>query len=185
MKNSPDSPIHLEGQLLIADPSLRDGLFNKSVVLLAEHSIDDGAYGLILNHPTNQTVGQLLTDDAFKPLKNIAVHLGGPVDQEQLTFAAFWKKPNHQFQFSTRISANEAIKRSQQPGTLVRAFAGHSGWVAGQLENELCENAWIPTLPQAEILDYAHEKSLWAHLLRKISPYHQILAEMPDDIFVN
>ncbi|MBT8037776.1 MAG: YqgE/AlgH family protein [Verrucomicrobiae bacterium] len=185
MHDSPDSPIQLEGQLLIADPSLRSGLFNKSVILLAEHQSDEGAYGLILNHPTGQTVGELLKNDEFDALKNIHVHLGGPVGQEHLTFAAFWTQDNQQLRFATRISAEDATTRTQQPGTLIRAFAGYSGWTPGQLEGELRKNSWIPTHPSTELLAGDHEQDLWARLLRSISPYHQILAEAPDDIFVN
>ena len=185
MYSSPDSPIHLEGQLLIADPSLRDGIFNKSVILLAEHNSDDGAYGLILNQPTGQKVGDLLSSPEFEELRNIPIHLGGPVGQEHLTFAAFWTKPNKAIKFAARISAADAIKRSHQPGTLIRAFAGHSGWVPGQLESELQKHSWIPTLPTSGLLASHHEQDLWADLLRGISPYHKILAEAPDDIYVN
>lgn len=181
---SPDSPIHLEGQILLADPSLRDSIFNKSVVLLAEHTLENGAYGLILNQPTQQTVGDLLAADEFQPLRQIRVHLGGPVGQEHLTFAAFWTE-NHKLRFATRISAKDAITRTQQPGTLIRAFAGYSGWTPGQLETELRKNSWITTQPRERILASEHEKNLWAELLREISPYHKILAEAPDDIFVN
>lgn len=181
---APDSPIHLQGQILIADPSLRDGVFNKSVVLLAEHTHEDGAYGLILNQPSEQTVGDLLAAEEFDPLKNIRVHLGGPVGREHLTFAAIWTE-NRRLKFATRISAKDAITRTQQPGTLVRAFAGYSGWTPGQLENELRRNSWITTIPQEHILASEHEKNLWADLLREISPYHKILAEAPDDLFMN
>lgn len=191
MQNSPDSPIHLEGQLLIADPSLRDGIFNKTVILLAEHNGDEGAYGLILNQPTGQTVGDLLTSEDFQVLSSIPVHLGGPVGQEHLTFAAFWtdeaekESSKRALRFASRISAQDAIKRAQQPGTLVRAFAGYSGWTPGQLESEIRKNSWIPTLPSVDLLAMEHEKNLWSELLRGISPYHQILAEAPDDIYVN
>lgn len=181
---APDTPIHLQGQILLADPSLRDGIFNKSVILLAEHNPEDGAYGLILNLPTEQTVGDLLTAEEFEPLKNIRVHLGGPVGQEHLTFAAIWTQ-DHLLKFATRISAKDAIKRTQQPGTLVRAFAGYSGWTPGQLESELRKNSWITSVPQKKILSSEHEKNLWADLLREISPYHKILAEAPDDLFLN
>lgn len=181
---TPDTPIQLQGQLLIADPSLRDGVFNKSVILLAEHSPDDGAYGLLLNRPTEQTVGDLLTADEFGPLKNIRVHLGGPVGQEHLTFAAFWREDQH-LRYTTRISAKDAITRTQQPGTLVRAFAGYSGWTEGQLEDELRKQSWITRVPDQELLGIEHEKELWMELLRQISPFHKILAEAPDDLFAN
>ena len=54
MDEAPNLPIKLQGQLLIADPSLRDGFFNRSVILLTDHHYEDGANGLILNHPTGQ-----------------------------------------------------------------------------------------------------------------------------------
>lgn len=185
MPNSPDTPIHLEGQLLLADPSLRDDTFIKSVIYLVEHNQDDGAYGLILNQPTDQTVGDLLPAEEFHDLKNIPVYIGGPISQEHLTFASISTAKNKQFHLAPRISAQDAIKHSQRPGTLVRAFAGHSGWTSGQLEKELRHHSWITTQPDHQILASEHEKQLWAKLLRNISPYHQILAEAPDDIFLN
>jgi len=185
MPDTPDTPILLDGQLLLADPSLRDGEFCKSVIFLAEHTAEEGAYGLILNRPTGQTVGNLIPKPEFEPLKNIRVHIGGPIGQEHLTFAAFAPSKGQSLQLLTRISAEEAIQRTQQPGTLVRAFAGYSGWTAGQLENELEHNSWITLRPTQNLLAHEHEKTLWAHILRDLSPYHQILAEAPDDIFVN
>lgn len=185
MENSPNLPIKLQGQLLLADPSLRDGFFNKSVIFLTDHSLEDGAHGLILNQPTSQTVGDLLSSDEFADLVNIPIHLGGPVGQEHLTFAAIWSSQDDGLQFTTRISAAEAVKRSHQPGALIRAFAGHSSWEPGQLESELKKQAWIPTLPRGEILHSHHADDLWSDLLRQISPYHKILAEAPDDIYLN
>ena len=66
----------LENSLLIADPSLRDGLFDRSVIHLAEHSLQHGAIGYILNKPTDKKVGDVLTAPMFTPLKNIPIFLG-------------------------------------------------------------------------------------------------------------
>ena len=185
MDISPNSPIQLEGQLLIADPSLRDGYFDRSVILLTDHNHDDGAHGIVLNQPTGQTVGDLLSSEKFHDLANIPIHLGGPVGQEHLTFAAFWTDKNKQLKYATRISAADAIKRAHQPGTLIRAIAGYSGWVSGQLEDELKKQSWILTLPTSDLLASHHEHDLWSDLLRSISPYHKILAEAPSDIHLN
>lgn len=185
MPNSPNNPIHLEGKLLLADPTLHDGIFRKSVIFLTEHNSEDGAYGLIINQPTEQTVGDLLAKNEFEPLRNIPVYIGGPIDQEHLTFAAFSTTKGQPLQLKTRISAKDAIQRAQQPGALVRAFAGHARWSSGQLEGEIRKNSWITTLPDNSLLSNEHKKTLWAQLLRNISPYHKILAETPNDIFVN
>lgn len=179
-----DSPIHLKGQLLLADPSLRDGTFNRSVILLAEHSHDDGAFGLILNQPTGHVVGDFLKGEDFAGLRKIPVHQGGPVAREQLTFSAFWwgKKG---LRWATRLSAEDAIEHSAKTGTLVRAFVGYSAWTAGQLENELRHSSWITVRPGSNLLGYEHDKALWAELLRGLSPFHRLLAAAPEDPFLN
>ena len=181
----PDSPIQLQGQLLLADPSLRDGIFNRSVILLAEHRSDEGAFGLILNHPTGKTVGDLLDDDAFAPLKQLAVHEGGPVARDQLTFSSFWWSRKLGLRWKLRISAEDAVAHAHRPGRIVRAFVGYSGWSAGQLESELRRSSWIAARPRADLLGLEHDRQLWSELLRQVSPLHRILAEAPDDPSLN
>jgi putative transcriptional regulator len=183
--STPDLPIQLRGQLLLADPSLRDGIFNRSVILLAEHKSDEGAYGLILNQPTGKTVGDFLNDEAFAPLKQLAVHQGGPVSRDQLTFSSFWWSPKQGLKWAIRISAEDAVAHAHRPGRIVRAFVGYSGWSAGQLENELRRSSWIAARPQRDFLGHEHDRGLWSELLRHLSPFHRILAEAPDDPSLN
>lgn len=180
-----DTPILLKGQLLLADPSLRDGIFDRSVVLLAEHTAEDGAFGLILNRPTGRVVGDLLEDGKFSALRHLPVHDGGPVSRDQLTFSSFWWSKKLGLRCSIRISAHDAVKQAHRPGRIVRAFVGYSGWTSGQLEGELRRNAWITTKPKANLLGREHDRSLWAQVLRELSPFHRILAESPDDPFLN
>jgi putative transcriptional regulator len=183
--SQPDLPIQLRGKLLLADPSLRDGIFNRSVILLAEHHSDEGAFGLILNHPTGKIVGDLLDVEEFAPLRQLAVHDGGPVARDQLTFSSFWWSQKSGLRWALRISADDAVAHARRPGRIVRAFVGYSGWTPGQLENELRRSSWIPTRPRPDLLGYEHDRSLWAELLRQLSPLHQILAEAPDDPSLN
>lgn len=183
--SNPNPKIQLQGKLLLADPSLRDGTFNKSVILLTDHTADGGAAGLILNHPTGKVVGDFLTDPEFEPLRNLAVHDGGPVANDQLTFSSFWWSKKLGLRWAIRISAVDAAKHAHRPGRIVRAFIGHSGWSPGQLENELRRTSWFPTTPQSDLLGHEHDPALWSTLLRRLSPLHRILAEAPDDPFLN
>lgn len=178
-------PIQLKGQLLIADPSLRDGVFDRSVVLLTDHRHDQGASGLVLNHPIGKVVGDLLSSDEFSSLKHLAVHDGGPVAREQLTFSSFWWSRKTGLRWAIRISADQAAEHARKPGRIVRAFIGYSGWSAGQLENELRRSSWFPTGPSPDLLGHEHDRALWADLLRRLSPYHRILAEAPQDPQLN
>lgn len=182
--NTHPVPPQLEGTLLLADPSLRDGNFNKSVILLADHSAEEGAFGLILNHPSGQTVGDLLPSSEFAALAKVAVHVGGPISREQLLFGAFWQRDS-KFGFAVRISAEEAIAYQNQPNTLIRAFAGYSGWQKNQLEDEVEQQAWTVTEPQSELITLTHNISLWKNLMSRVSPYHRILSDAPDEILAN
>ena len=62
---------------------------------------------------------------------------------------------------------------------------GYSGWSAGQLEGELRRNSWITAAPKSDLLGQEHDRSLWAEVLRALSPFHRILAESPDNPFLN
>ncbi len=178
-------PIQLEGKLLIADPSLRDGTFDRSVILLTNHGVGEGASGLILNHPTGKVVGDLLHGKEFTGLQHLAVHEGGPVLHDQLTFASFWWSKKLGLRWALRISAKVASAHAHRPGRIVRAFIGYSGWSPGQLENELVRQSWFPVGPQPDLLGHDHDRILWSQLLRGLSPIHRILAEAPEDPFLN
>jgi len=182
---NPHPPLpELKGKLLLADPTLRDGTFNKSVILLAEHSVEDGAFGLVLNQPTGQNVGDLLKDPKFSSLADVAVHFGGPVSREHLTFAALMEKDGS-FDFAVRISAEEAMAHVDRPGTVVRAFIGYSGWSKDQLENELDQESWTVVPPEPSLLGFPHDIFLWKELMVAISPFHRILANAPDEVMAN
>jgi putative transcriptional regulator len=175
----------LRGKLLIADPSLRDGTFKRAVILLTDHSPEQGSSGLILNQPTGRVVGEFLKRKEFSQLRHLAVHEGGPVLHDQLTFASFWWSQKLGLRWALRISAKQAAQHAHRPGRIVRAFIGYSGWTIGQLENELLHHSWIPVGPQPDLLGHDHDRSLWPVLLRNLSPLHRILAEAPTDPFLN
>ncbi len=180
-----DTQIELAGTLLLATPSLRDGIFDRSVILLADHSAEDGALGLILNQPTGHEVGHFLHKPEFEALARIPVHVGGPVSREQLTFSAFWWNPNDGLHWQMRLPAKEAIVRTKQPGVIVRAFIGYSGWTGGQLENELRRQSWIPAKPGPDLLGKPHDEDLWADILKNMSPYHRLLVDAPPEPGLN
>jgi len=178
---SQETPLRLQGKLLLAAPSLTDGIFNRSVILIADHNELEGAYGLILNQPSGHQVGDFLNHKEFASLARIAVHVGGPVARQHLTFSALWWTEEKGLRFATRLSAHDAVKHASNPGTLIRAFVGYSGWSEGQLESEIKRDAWITAAPSAQLLGHAHDQDLWVETLRDLSPFHRLLAEAPSD----
>ena len=68
----------VRGQLLIAGPALLDPNFWRTVVLVVEHS-DDGALGLVLNRPSETSVGEAVTElDELLDADDL-LFIGGPV----------------------------------------------------------------------------------------------------------
>lgn len=174
----------MRGKLLLAAPDLRDE-FRRTVLLVNAHAPNDGAFGLVLNRPTGKVVGDLLQGDAFEPLKNIPVLAGGPVMQDQLMFCSLWWTPKRGLNWAMRISTEEAYRHSRRPGCMVSAYLGYSGWSPGQLENEMMRDAWYATDPTKDVLGAGKDEDMWRTLFGRISPMHRILAEAPDDPFLN
>lgn len=136
-----------KGHLLIAEPSIIGDLsFNRSVILLAEHT-SEGSVGFILNKPLKYTIKDLLPeiDSDFK------IYNGGPVEQDNLYFihnipdlipnsieiseGIFW---GGDFEFTKELINTGVIKKKN-----IRFFLGYTGWDSKQLENEMQANSWI------------------------------------------
>jgi len=168
----------LENSLLIADPSLRDGTFDRSVIHIFEYSSEDGAVGYIINKPTDKKVGDILTKPMFSALSKIPVYYGGPVDTDKLVFSAYSWDSKKNFRYRLRISADEAVTLKQHPGSLLLAHIGHSSWQPEQLERELSEQVWVSTGVSSSTISINTEL-LWKSLLEEISPFHQLMSLTP------
>ncbi len=187
-----EGPTHqsLKGSLILADPSLREPTFFRSVLLLTEHSPDQGAFGYILNRPIGKCVADLLGEDILpgqvrERLAETPVFMGGPVSTEHLTFFAMgWSDGDGKLQYVTHLSAQEAMMH-QMEGFQIRAFVGYSGWTEGQLEDELERKTWITHEPEKAVIDLGKTDHLWQDLLRELSPWHKLVADEPDDLWLN
>jgi putative transcriptional regulator len=177
--------LSLAGSLILADPSLREATFRRTVLLLTTHTPGDGAHGYILNRPIGKTVGDFLSDEEFESLKGVPIFMGGPVNAEQLTFSSIrWDNEENQLDYEIHLNASEAKQRLLE-GFTVRAFVGYAGWSEGQLEHELQQRAWITHKPESLVLRSEKIDDLWSDLLRSISPWHRLLADAPEDPSLN
>ena len=57
-----------QGSILISEPSLRDFYFRQSVILLAEHN-EEGTFGVIINKPIEEPLGNLLNNCPFNLIR--------------------------------------------------------------------------------------------------------------------
>ncbi len=177
--------ISLRGRLLLASPSLSDGTFDHSVIIIAEHSATEGALGIIVNHPSDTRVGDLLKDPEYAPLQDLVIHQGGPLSTSELTFSSYSWSDKSGLDYRIRISLEMAADLVKDDRHIVRATVGHSAWAPGQLEDELKRNTWITVKPDENLLTFSHDLTLWQNLLKEISPYHHLLAQAPKNPFLN
>ncbi len=171
----------LANQFLVAMPNMLDPHFAGAVVLLCEHS-ERGALGMIINKPTELTL-----DDLFErieiPLHNSKLHrlplyYGGPVQVER---GFVLHCPVGNWNSSLRIDAELGMTTSKdvlQAAALaegpeqILVTLGYSGWDAGQLEQEISQNAWLNVpLRHDLIFDVAPElRFVTAYQLLGIDP---------------
>lgn len=175
----------LKGQLLLASPALADGTFDRAVILLAAHCAKNGALGSIINHSSDQTVGDLLPGTEYGALRELPIHHGGPLATNELTFSAFSWNDTSGLDYEARISAEMATALMKKKSHLVHATIGYSAWSPGQLEDELVRNTWITAKPSSCLLSVPHDITLWNLLLKNISPYHNLLSQAPKNPFLN
>ncbi len=175
-----------KGHLLIAEPSIFDDTsFNRSVILLADHS-EEGSIGFILNKPLQYTLKDLVphTKRSFK------VYNGGPVEQDNLYF--IHKVPDlipESIEISLGIYwggdfdvALALINSGEIKACDIRFFLGYSGWESCQLESELETNSWIVTenIYEKSIIE-KKDSSFWKEKMLELGGEYSIWSNAPEN----
>jgi putative transcriptional regulator len=177
----------LKGQLLVAAPALVDPNFKRTVVLVGEHT-DEGALGVVLNRPSETTVGEALPELTAVVGGPEPVYVGGPVQPSAIVVIADFEDPERAG--SLVLESVGFLPAEVDPDELgdvrrARVFAGYAGWGPGQLDGELEEESWIvePALPEDVFSDDPDE--LWSGVLRRKGGPYGVLALMPPDPSLN
>ena len=134
------------GRLLVATPLIGDPHFERSVVLLLTHG-DEGAFGLILNRPSDTAAEDVVDgwDGHMSPPDRLFV--GGPVGPDAVIGIGRPADDDCDLDgFSPLVDGLGSVDLGRPPrgdvapfGQL-RLFAGSSGWAPGQLENKIRED---------------------------------------------
>ena len=168
------------GKLLIASPSMPD-YFNRTVILMVEHS-EDGAFGLVLNRPSETTVGEASPELAELIGDDHLLHVGGPVQPNAVT--AIGEHPDPGDASKLIVGAVGMVDLDDPPElSRLRVFAGYAGWGAAQLDGELEQEAWIVADIHPD--DPFGDGDLWADVLVRKGGEYALLARMPPDPSVN
>jgi len=147
--------MNLTHHFLIAMPAMDDPNFVRTLTYIAEHN-EDGALGVIVNRPIDMTLGELFSkvDIALESadLSQRPVYFGGPVQTDR---GFVLHRPAGEWHSSLKVNDSVALTSSKdileslgangEPGEVLISL-GYAGWSAGQLEEELKQNAWL-TVP--------------------------------------
>jgi putative transcriptional regulator len=175
----------LDGQMLIAMPSMGDDRFARSVIYVCAHS-SEGAMGIIVNQPAAHiSFGDLLVQldvipaaDAIQlptRAEGVRVLKGGPVDTQRgfvLHSSDFFIENStlpidEGVCLTATLDILKAIARGEGPRSAILAL-GYAGWAPGQLEEEIQHNGWLHCAADAELIFGQDVGGKYERALKKI-----------------
>jgi len=178
-------PGYLDGQLLVAMPTMQDERFARAVIYVCAHS-SEGAMGIVINQPAqNIRFPDLLVQLDVIPSSDlielpnqadaVRVLKGGPVETGRgfvLHTADFFIEnstlPIEQgICLTATLDILKAIARGKGPASAVLAL-GYAGWAPGQLENEIQANGWLNCDADSELLFGPNTEGKYNQAMRKI-----------------
>lgn len=149
------------GQFLIAMPSLAEPPFARGVAFLCQHG-EDGAVGLLINQISEYRLGDVLAQMKLScddpEIADNPVLIGGPVQQER--GFVLHREPgnrdssyrvNDDWSVTTSRDILVAMAKGEGPRRAIVTL-GYAGWEAGQLEQEVMDNAWLTTRANEHIV---------------------------------
>ena len=171
-----DSEIQIAPGLLIAMPQLADPNFYRSVVLMVEHQ-GEGAFGLVLNRPTDTPLADLLSsiEIGWQGSPEEPSWVGGPV-QPETGWVLHEQVPELGTDVTQEISpglylssARDTLQRlAADPPARIRFLLGYSGWGPAQLESELSQGSWVNGGVDADLIFDTPAEQLWEQSVRSI-----------------
>jgi putative transcriptional regulator len=176
---------YLDGQMLIAMPSMGDDRFARSVIYMCAHSTE-GAMGIIVNQPAAHiSFADLLVQLEVIPAEEmiqlpreaggVRVLRGGPVDTQRgfvLHSSDFFIENStlpidEGICLTATLDILKAIARGEGPRSAILAL-GYAGWAPGQLENEIQHNGWLHCSADPDLIFGQDTGGKYERALKKI-----------------
>jgi len=166
----------LRDHFLLAMPGLKGSSFARSLTYVCEHS-DSGAMGLVLSLPMPLTLGDIFAQldiDDRGGAGGQAILSGGPVQVER---GFVLHRDNSRWQSTLAVTDEVSLTASRDilsalgegkgPETFLMTL-GYAGWEAGQLEQEIADNAWLTMPANPEILFHTPSDQRWSAAARQL-----------------
>jgi putative transcriptional regulator len=150
-------------------PGMVDPNFNGTLTYICDHS-DQGALGVVINKPIDLDLSTLFEQIGLslpEGLHDNVVYFGGPVQTERgfvlhtppLTFSSTLTV-HDEVSLTSSKDVLEAVSQGTGPEKFMVSL-GYAGWAAGQLEDEIKQNAWLSVSADPQVIfDLAPEERL-------------------------
>jgi putative transcriptional regulator len=168
--------MRLQHHFLIAPPTLQDRFFKQAVVYLCDHT-EQGAMGIVINHPLRLTVQVLLQQLKIERSgisMDYPVFNGGPVASDR---GFILHSPHTGFSSSLLVSPETMLTNSrdiletlgmpEQPQFFLVAL-GYASWQQGQLEHELSETGWLVIPADPAIIFHTPISQRWQAAVKQL-----------------
>lgn len=176
------------GAILIASPTMLDPNFSRAVIFICSHD-ETGAFGVVLNRPTDMTVAEHLEAWGEPLAAPAVVFWGGPVAGDHAVVLAEPRDTDLEGveMVTATIALADAAGAQPSPDSFVRArvFAGYTGWSPNQLDQEVDDGDWFIGHAEDDDVFGANSAELWADVLRRRGDRLSIYANFPPDIRLN
>ena len=180
----------LRGKLLLAAPVLKDPNFDRTVVLIAEHS-EDGAMGIVLNRPSEARVAETIPELEWVAAAGAeSVYVGGPVARTGVIVLAEWDDPSQAVVLvddDVGFVPGDAEDTDALAAAMRRArvYAGHAGWGPGPARTGARRGRVDRRVPAARGSLQRRSAGLWSAVLRRKGREFALLSTMPPDPSLN
>ncbi|BCS34319.1 UPF0301 protein [Luteitalea sp. TBR-22] len=159
--------------LLLSMPQMQDENFDRTVVLLCDHSAD-GAFGLVLNRPTTTAAAEAVAFDP--PLSTTSGPLlwtGGPVEPQRgwiLLGESIEEEAETEVAPGLYLSTSVELLRRviQTMPSRARVLTGYAGWGPGQLDHELAASAWLTVDVDPGLIFDTPADQMWDAAIRRL-----------------
>ncbi len=176
-----------KGDLLVAEPFLKDPSFKRTVTLVCEHNTE-GSIGLVLNRPSIFRINEMIPNF---PSFHSTVFYGGPVGMDRLNYIhAYGDLIIDSIHIKDNLYWNgnfdqikELIKERKILPHNIKFFAGYAGWETGQLNEEMQDDSWIISKNYPEI--FKMSEYMWQEVLIKMGGKNKLLSTFPEDPILN
>jgi putative transcriptional regulator len=159
------------------------------VVLICQHNAE-GAFGLVINRATGNTVGDNVVANLPATVREQKLFIGGPVQPQSLSFLySDILLPNSNVMLNLNLGhsldALVDLTESHSDSQKLKLFAGYAGWTAGQLDSEMARKDWLMHPASLELIFTPEPDKLWRTILLQKDPKSRLLADAPDDLSWN